>query len=86
MISRRRLTTALLLLSGLVLWTGCNALKRGDFLQTSDETRFFSEIGFLMSDSGGRLSRDSVTEINSASNQIYISVPYYDALSTNPWI
>lgn len=84
MTSRRRLTTALLLLSSLVLWTGCNALKRGDFLQASDDTRYFSEIGFLMSDSGGRLSRDAITEVHGSSNQIYISVPYYDALSSNP--
>ncbi|MCK5736216.1 MAG: hypothetical protein KAH21_07030, partial [Spirochaetaceae bacterium] len=49
--------TRFLILTGIsilmLLVGGCHALKRGDFLQQTDNTMYFSNIGFLMADNPG---------------------------------
>jgi len=76
-----QLTVPLLVL---LLLGGCNVLKRGDYFRQSDDSLYFSQIGFLMADNPG-LSRDALAEINDFSQDIWITVPY-SADTTQPLV
>ncbi|MDT8297026.1 MAG: hypothetical protein RQ801_01895, partial [Spirochaetaceae bacterium] len=85
--SHRRFTTMMLLLSSLVLWTGCNALKRGDFLRSVDDSLQFSEIGFLVSDQlPGLLYRNALVSVKGNPDIIDIIVPYYQNDGVTPLV
>jgi len=70
---RPALLTVFLLV--LLLFEGCNVLKRGDYFRQSDDTLYFSQIGFLMADNPG-LSRDTQADLSNFQQDIWITVPY----------
>jgi hypothetical protein len=77
--SRRPLATALLLLLVWFFGRAAMLLKRGDFLQQSDDSLYFSRIGFTVSDNtviNPTLTKNAVVDIKDTSTNIYIQVPY----------
>jgi hypothetical protein len=64
------------ILTLILLFSGCNALKRGDLKKQIDDTTMFRSIGFSIADNP-ELSRDAITTVSGFSTEITITIPYY---------
>ena len=82
-ISFPAITTVFLLILTI---SGCNALKRGDFLKQTDEALYFSRIGFSASDNAivnPTLTSDVFLDIKGFGNSFLLDVPYSTDTTNN---